>query len=169
MDQRMALQPIVFEPAGSRPPGSYILPLTEGGGSPHSDAQAITEDLIRAVVDEFYKRARLDEQLGPVFERHVHSWETHLDRMTDFWSAALLRSGRYSGRPVDRHRLIQGLSEGHFARWIALFEATVRDLCPPAEADAFLTRALRMREAMTKVLGLREESRAAGESPVDSR
>ena len=32
----------------------------------------------------------------------------HLARMTDFWSAALLRTGRYSGRPVERHRSIEG-------------------------------------------------------------
>ena len=74
--------------------------------------------------------------------------------MTDFWSAALLRTGRYSGRPVEQHRAIDGLSRGHFDRWIELFEATVRDLCPAREAEAFLVRARRMRDAMTKVLGL---------------
>jgi hypothetical protein len=35
-----------------------------------------------------------------------------------------------------------------------LFEATVRDLCPPRAVEAFLVRARRMREGMTKVLGL---------------
>lgn len=162
----MTFQSKLLAPAGSTPLGSYALTLTEGAGTPHFDAQGITEDLIRVVVDEFYRRARVDKSLGPVFEQNVHSWETHLDRMTDFWSAALLRSGRYSGRPVERHRLIPGLTEEHFSRWIDLFEATVRDLCSPAEASAFLTRALRMREAMTKVLGLRGEAR---ESPIELR
>ena len=79
---------------------------------------------------------------------------THLARMTDFWSAALLRSGRYSGRPVERHRAIDRLSAGHFDRWIELFEATVCELCPARQADAFLVRARLMREGMIRVLGL---------------
>ena len=140
--------------AGSTRAASYGLPVTEGIGIPHADAEGITEELIRDVVVEFYRRARRDDRLGPVFEAHVEDWDGHLARMTDFWSAALLRTGRYSGRPVERHRAIAGLSRGHFDRWIELFEATVRDLCPPGEAEAFLVRARRMRDAMTKVLGL---------------
>ena len=117
--------------------------MTEGIGVPHADAEGITEDRIRAVVVEFYRRARRDDQLGPVFETHVEEWDGHLARMTDFWSAALLRSGRYSGKPVEQHRAIDGLSLGHFDRWIELFEATVHDLCSDREAEAFLVRALR--------------------------
>lgn len=139
------------EPASQR---SYLPSLTEAIGIPHPDADGITEGLIHDVVVEFYRRARRDESLGPVFEAHIHEWEFHLTRMIDFWSSALLRTGRYSGRPVERHRLIQELSEGHFGRWIELFEATVRDLCPPRQADAFLVRAQRMRDGLTKSLRL---------------
>jgi hemoglobin len=133
---------------------SYELAVTEDIGVPHANAEGTTEDQIRAVVDEFYRRARRDDRLGPVFELHVHDWEALLARMTDFWSAALLRTGRYSGRPVERYRSIDGLSDGDFGRWVELFEATVRDLCSPQEAEAFLVRARRMREGMTRVLGL---------------
>jgi hemoglobin len=128
--------------------------MTERVGVPHPDAEGVTEGLIRDVVVEFYRRARLDERLGPVFEAHIDDWNEHLARMTDFWSAALLRTGRYSGTPVERHRSIDELSNGHFGRWIELFEATVRDLCQSREAEAFLDRARRMRVAMSKVLGL---------------
>ncbi len=109
-------------------------------------------------------RARLDERLGPVFEAYIDDWDEHLARMTDFWSAALLRTGRYSGTPVGRHRSIEGLSHGHFGRWIELFDATVRDLCQSREAKAFLDRARRMRVAMSKVLGVGDRDR--GTSPV---
>jgi len=128
--------------------------MTERAGVPHPDAEGVTEGLIRDVVVEFYRRARLDERLGPVFEAHIDDWDEHLARMTDFWSAALLRSGRYSGRPVEQHRAISDLSLGHFDRWIELFEATVHDLCSDREAEAFLGRARRMRDAMSRVLGL---------------
>jgi hemoglobin len=128
--------------------------MTERLGVPHDDARQITEGLIRDVVVEFYRRAQRDEALGPVFEHYIHDWDHHLDRMTDFWGAALLRTGRYSGRPVERHRGIEELTGAHFRRWVELFEATVHDLCTPEQAQAFVTRARLMREGMVKVLRL---------------
>jgi hypothetical protein len=83
--------------------------------------------------------------------------------MDDFWSAALLRTGRFSGNPIQKHQAIAGLSRSDFDRWIALFEATVRDLCPRRQAEAFLVRALRMREAMTKALRCDERANTTQE------
>lgn len=141
--------------AAVRPaPRAYGLPLSERPALPDADAEGITEEIIRDVVVEFYRRARRDDRLGPVFEARVQSWDVHLARMTDFWSAALLRTGRYAGRPVERHRSISEITAGHFDRWIELFEETVRDLCPPKQAEAFLIRARRMRDGMIVVLRL---------------
>ncbi len=128
--------------------------MTEGRGVPQANAAGITEDQIRAVVVEFYRRARRDDWIGPVFEAHVEDWDVHLDRMTDFWSSALLTTGRYSGNPLAQHRAIDGLNPGHFDRWIELFEATVRELCSDDQVEEFLRRALRMRDAMTRAVGL---------------
>lgn len=128
------------------------LSLTERPSAPHADARGITEELIRSVVDEFYRRTREDDELGPIFNHHVQDWDHHLAKMVDFWSAALLKTGRYFGRPIERHRLIDNLSIDHFQRWIDLFDATTRELCQPAEAQAFLIRAHKMRDAMTKNL-----------------
>ncbi len=157
----MELSTTVHDASGPARPRSYSLPVAGPTGVPPADADGITEDLIRAVVVEFYRRARRDDRLGPVFEVGIHDWDAHLSRMTDFWSAALLRTGRYHGNPVERHRAIEDLGEGHFDRWVELFEATVHDLCPPREANAFLVRARRMREGMVKVLGL--DQRPSGE------
>lgn len=138
----------------SYPTRAYGLAVTEGRGVPHPDAEGVTEGMISQVVGEFYRRARRDDRLGPVFEAYIDEWDHHLARMTDFWSSALLRTGRYSGHPVEQHRGIAELSAGHFDRWIELFGETVRDLCPPREARAFLVRAERMREGISKVLGV---------------
>jgi hemoglobin len=135
-------------------PYRYDLPRSERPARPDADAVGISEDLISDVVVEFYRRARRDDRIGPVFEARVHDWDAHLARMNDFWSAALLRTGRYSGQPVEPHRFIPGITATHFDRWLDLFEATVRDLCAPAHAEAFLVRARRMRDGMIMVLGL---------------
>jgi hemoglobin len=138
----------------TRAPRDYGLPLGEYRALPDADAAGITEEIIRDVVSEFYRRVRDDDRLGPVFEARIHDWDAHLVRMVDFWSAALLRSGRYSGRPVQAHRAIPGIAAADFDRWIELFERTVHDLCPTGQAEAFLVRALRMRNGMIMVLGL---------------
>ena len=127
---------------------------TAGLGARWSEGPAVAESRIRELVEEFYRRVGLDEVLGPIFDRRIADWGWHLDRMTDFWSTAMNGTGRYQGRPVEKHRAIAELEDGHFERWVTLFEATARDVCTPDEAEAFLGRARRMREGMTKVLGL---------------
>jgi hemoglobin len=133
---------------------SYSLPIHSYVALPNDDDEGVTEVMVRSVVVEFYRRALRDTQLGPIFDAQIADWPEHLDRMTDFWSAALRKTGRYTGNPVEGHRRVPSLAAGHFDRWITLFEQTVRDLCPPREAEAFLVRALRMRDAMSKILGL---------------
>jgi hemoglobin len=36
----------------------------------------------------------------------------------------------------------------HFDRWLALFDETARELCPPAAADRFIERARRVAESL---------------------
>ena len=50
--------------------------------------------------------------------------------MCAFWSSVALMSGRYHGQPMAKH-LPLPIDARHFDRWLALFETTARDLCPP--------------------------------------
>lgn len=102
--------------------------------------------MIRAVVHGFYDKIRTDDLLGPIFNGVIadDAWPRHLARMCDFWSSMLLHSQRYEGRPLSPHLAIPGLGEAQFGRWLALFSATVHDLCPPAVAGLFMDRALRI-------------------------
>lgn len=106
----------------------------------------LDEEMVRAVVHGFYDRIREDELLGPIFYSRIapEAWPHHLAKMCDFWSATLLRTSRYGGRPLPPHLAIPGLGEAHFRRWLTLFRATVRELCPPEVAALFMDRALRI-------------------------
>lgn len=117
--------------------------LTSGGKViPHD----LTEALIRAVVYEFYDYIRADELLAPIFNDRIPEklWGVHLDKMCDFWSSSLLRSGRYEGRPLPPHLNIAELSDEHFERWLTLFHKTVDRLCSPEVAEIFFSLARRV-------------------------
>ena len=108
--------------------------------------EVLDEAMVHAVVHGFYDRIRTDELLGPIFNSRIapDEWPHHLGKMCDFWSSTLLRTGRYEGRPLPPHLAIPGLGEAHFRRWLTLFRATVRRLCPPEVAALFMDRALRI-------------------------
>lgn len=117
-------------------------PLTRPGAA-HPD---LREPMIALLVRTFYDRARWDDLIGPVFEEAVVDWDDHIGKITDFWSSVMLRTGRYQGRPMRPH-LILPLTGAHFDRWLALFEATARELCPPEIAEAFIVRARRIADS----------------------
>jgi hemoglobin len=43
---------------------------------------------------------------------------------------------------------IEGLDHPHFERWLALFEKTARDVCPPEAAALFIDRANRIAQSL---------------------
>ncbi|MDE2061276.1 MAG: group III truncated hemoglobin [Bradyrhizobium sp.] len=103
----------------------------------------ITEAMIERLVRSFYERVRADEMLGPIFDARIRDWEPHLQQMCAFWSSVALMSGRYHGAPMPKH-LPLPVDATHFDRWLALFEATAAEVCPPEAAAHFLERAHRI-------------------------
>jgi hemoglobin len=107
----------------------------------------IDEAMIERLVRGFYARVRDDALIGPVFAARIADWEPHLRQMFDFWSSVALMSGRYHGQPMRKHLMLP-VDGRHFDRWLALFEATAADLCPPKAAAHFIERARRIAESI---------------------
>ena len=107
----------------------------------------IDEAMIARLVDGFYDRVRADPLIGPVFNDRIRDWAPHLEQMRLFWSSVALMSGVYHGRPMPKH-LPLPVDARHFDRWLELFEATARDLCPPAASDHLIERARRIAESL---------------------
>ena len=127
-----------FRSAGERRAGMVAETRKETG---------IDEAMIETVVRAFYARVRKDPLLAPIFELRISDWEPHLDAMFAFWSSLTLQTGRYHGQPMAKHmRLL--VDARHFDRWLALFEETARDLCPPAAGERFIERARRVAESL---------------------
>ena len=111
------------------------------------DETGIDEAMIDALVEVFYARVRDDALIGPIFADRITDWAPHLAQMKLFWSSVALSTGVYQGRPMPKH-LPLPVDARHFDRWLGLFEATARELCPPVAAEHFIVRAHRIAESL---------------------
>ena len=123
---------------------------------PGGVSEQVDEEVIRTVVDEFYRAAQQDPDLGPVFAAHVEDWDDHLATMRRFWATVLLGAKAYSGNPFLKHLAVPELTAAHFQRWLELFSETLGAHCAPADAEAWEATARRMGFAMSSRLGFRE-------------
>lgn len=133
-----------------------------------ASARGIDDAYIAGFVEAFYARIRGDALLGPIFAARITDWPLHLERMKTFWRSILLGSGEYSGNPMERHLALTGVGRDHFAHWLELFHATLRDLEPSAEATAETAQRARMiADSLLTAIAMRDEGLAgarAGES-----
>jgi hemoglobin len=81
-------------------------------------------DGIKLMVNSFYKNARQDPLLGPIFEHMISNWEEHLPTMYQFWERLLFGVSDYSGNPFQKH-LNLPLEKEHFITWVKIFTQTV--------------------------------------------
>ncbi len=106
----------------------------------------IDDAMIERLVRTFYGRVQADPLIGPIFAARIADWEAHIAKLCAFWSSVALMTGRYHGAPMQAHLALQVRAE-HFDRWIALFEATANELCPPAAANHVIDRARRIADS----------------------
>ena len=109
-----------------------------------AEAVGVDADYISGFVERFYGKIRQDTLLGPIFAERVGDWGLHLGRMKQFWRSVLHASGEFSGNPMVKHIVIPGLEERHFAHWLTLFYATLREEEPTDEATRTVAERARM-------------------------
>jgi hemoglobin len=100
-----------------------------------------SEVQITSLVHGFYAKVRTDASLGPIFDRAITDWNSHLAKMCDFWSSVMRISGRYHGNPMAAHLRLKTVRPEHFQRGLGLFANTARELFTPELAEAFIVRA----------------------------
>jgi hemoglobin len=110
----------------------------------------LSEEQIAALLDLFYARVRADAELGPVFARAIGTdeWPAHIVTIQDFWSAVMLKSGRYKGNPFQVHKEVDGISPELFGRWLALFDVACREVLAPQVAEAMHGRAVQIADSL---------------------
>ncbi len=125
-------------------------------GGPERRARITAEIIARTGIDEpmiehlvrlFYQRIQAEPVLGPIFATRVADWEHHIEKLCAFWSSVALMTGRYHGQPMRMHMDLP-VDRAHFDRWLALFERTAAEVCPPAAAEHFVERARRIADSL---------------------
>ena len=105
------------------------------GGVADIETRADCERLVRA----FYGRALEDPIIGFIFTDVAKlDLEAHVPRIASFWETILLGARSYGGGAFAPHARVHAkvrLREGHFARWLALWNATVDELFAGERAE----------------------------------
>ncbi len=81
-------------------------------------------DDITLFVNEFYGKVQRDDLIGPIFNNAIADWTPHLEKMYQFWNAALFGVAGYRGNPFSKHAPLP-IEEKHFDRWLILFNDTI--------------------------------------------
>lgn len=121
----------------------------------------ITEEEISTLVDRFYAKVRQDDEIGPIFNAIVGDWPHHLAKLKDFWSSAMLRTGRYKGHPMMKHLQLP-LDPIHFHRWLTLFAETAYETLSPIHAVEIIEKSHRIAENFQAGIAYQREALAAG-------
>jgi hemoglobin len=81
-------------------------------------------DDIVLFVNEFYKKVQQDDLIGPVFGSVIQDWQPHLEKMYQFWNAALFGVPGFKGNPFAKHAPLN-IGPIHFEQWLILFRETI--------------------------------------------
>lgn len=115
------------------------------------------------LVREFYGRALVDPVIGFIFVDVARlDLEAHVPRIASFWETILLGAQSYGGGAFAPHAALHArvpLRQGHFARWLWLWEQTVDELFTGERAELAKRHAQRVAAAFHARLGSLSEDR----------
>ncbi len=106
--------------------------------------EILTKVDVKLLVDEFYKKVRIDDKLADIFNTIIQNrWPQHLEKMYKFWQTVLLGEHTYYGSPFKPHASMP-LEVEHFNRWLQLFNDTIHANFEGAKANEAICRAEKM-------------------------
>ena len=106
---------------------------------------------IEKLMRSFYEQALRDPMLGVKFADI--DMDEHIATIVDFWQSTSIGGATYAGSPFAPHKPL-GLQQVHFDRWLALFEATLRERFQGPIADQIWQKANNVANMLRFQLGL---------------
>jgi len=106
------------------------------------------EDVNKLVLS-FYSKIRNNEEIAYFFNNSIQDWDTHLEKLTDFWETNLFFTGSFRGNPAIAHVRVDkehdnSISEYHFGIWLNLWFQTIDELFQGDMAERLKNNARKM-------------------------
>ncbi|WBX74704.1 group III truncated hemoglobin [Tenacibaculum pacificus] len=100
------------------------------------------------LVATFYDKIKEDDFIGPIFLKRIpaDAWESHLQKLTDFWESNLFFVRKFKGNPMKAHKDVDkdfdySIYQEHFGRWLQLWFETLDENFYGAKANDAKERA----------------------------
>ena len=110
-------------------------------------------DGLARLLHHFYADVRQHALIGPVFNRQIHDWPAHLEKIGTFWARLTGGPSDYSGQMPMKH-LNLGLEAQHFGAWLQLWTFNCRSHLPAAEAEEMISLAHEIGRRLKTILGV---------------
>ena len=101
------------------------------------------------LVHQFYDKIRADQEIGFYFNEMISDWDTHLEKLTDFWETNLFGVRKYKGNPhavhneVDAH-FDEKITINEFGIWLNHWSQTIDEHFEGENAETLKRRARKM-------------------------
>jgi hemoglobin len=106
---------------------------------------------ILKLIRPFYIDIRQHAVLGPVFNAHIEDWESHLQKITEFWALQTGGPSSYRGGFAGAHMRL-GLRPEFFDHWLGLWDFNCQRHLDPDVAKQMSTLAHDMGRRLKKVV-----------------
>lgn len=107
--------------------------------------QEINHESIRKLMDIFYAKVRVDENLGAIFNEKIGtddlSWREHKNKIASFWAGMFLSDPSYNGSPLRAHLELPPFPKEFFDIWIFLFDESLKEIYEEEARMIFLQKA----------------------------
>lgn len=105
------------------------------------------------LLNHFYADVRQHRVLGPIFERQIDDWGSHIEKIATFWSQVMGGPASYSGQMPARHIPLE-LREEHFKAWLGLWEVNCRQWLEPDCANELIGLAGQIGQRLRQFCGV---------------
>lgn len=104
---------------------------------------------VKLLVHSFYAKIRANEEIGPFFNTTIQDWESHLEKLTDFWENNLFAVRKYFGNPIEAHIKVDEqfdnkINPSIFGLWLNLWFETLDELFIGENVETLKRRARKM-------------------------
>ncbi|WP_034923888.1 group III truncated hemoglobin [Gillisia sp. CAL575] len=82
------------------------------------------------LVSLFYEKIKINKDIGHFFHTNIKDWDSHINKITNFWESGLFFVSTYSGRPAKAHIKVDTennneIDEMSFGVWLNLWFETI--------------------------------------------